>query len=245
MSNSNSFGLEQNQLGHFGFSSTSINDLGASEYTLVGIVVDRSTSTRGFQDSMENALQSIVKACMQSPRADNLMLRLVAFDTHVEEIHGFKLLSDINLDEYKGILSPRGRTALNDATINVIESLNNYGKQLIDNDFSVNAAAYIITDGDENESKHAVSYVKSALAQSISKETLESLVSILIGINITDPYIGQRLAEFKEQAGLGEYKEIDNADPKTLARLAGFVSKSISSQSQALGTGAPSASVTF
>jgi len=70
-------------------------------------------------------------------------------------------------------------------------------------------------------------------------------VSILIGVNITDSMVSQALNDFNTRAGFTQYVEIGNASKSTLAKLAQFVSKSISSQSQALGTGSASASLTF
>src|SRR6478672_10340980 len=66
--------------GQYGFSATRIDHLGASEYTLVTIVTDVSPSVGSLVKEMETALREIVTACKYSPRADNLMLRLVTFD---------------------------------------------------------------------------------------------------------------------------------------------------------------------
>lgn len=237
--------LQNFQGGHYGFSAVGIENLGASEYTLVTIIADRSSSTTGFQSAMEECLKQIIKSCQQSPRADNLMIRLLAFATHKEEIHGFKLLSQCNLSDYDGVLSPQGSTALNDATIDGIEALANYGKSLQQNDFEVNGIVFVITDGEENTSTFRIDEVKRSFESAVRSENLESLLSILIGVNITDPHASRELNRFKTEAGFSQYVELDNANQKTLAKLAAFVSKSISSQSQALGSGSVSQTLTF
>ena len=107
--------------GHFGFTATKIDDLLASEYTLVSLVFDRSGSTGMFQNEMEDCLKRVIKACQRSPRADNLMIRVVTFDSQLVEEHGFKLLSSINLDAYDGCLRAGGVTALFDAAVDGIE----------------------------------------------------------------------------------------------------------------------------
>ncbi|UCE66565.1 MAG: hypothetical protein JSU85_00700, partial [Candidatus Zixiibacteriota bacterium] len=53
------------------------------------------------------------------------------------------------------------------------------------------------------------------------------------------------LDDFKDKANLQQFVNAGNATPKTLAKLANFISKSISSQSQSLGTGGPSQSLSF
>lgn len=237
--------MEQYTSGHYGFSGVRIENLGATEYTLVSIAVDCSGSVSGFQAEMEKAVQSIVESCYKSPRADNLMIRLTTFNSQLSENHGFKLLSDCNKDDYKGALNAWGSTALFDASENAVSSVTLYGKSLMKNDFNVNAIIVVVTDGCDNVSKYTANSVKESLKKAVSDETLESLVSILIGVNIQDTEVSRALDFFHKEAGFTQYVEVGNADSKTLAKLADFVSKSISSQSQSLGTGGPSKPLTF
>lgn len=230
---------------NFGFSATRVEDLGASEYTLVGIAVDASSSVSGFEAEINKTIQEIVKACRHSPRADNLMLRLLSFSNDLSELHGFKPLSECNVDDYTKAVSASGMTALYDAGVNLTQSIAQYGKDLSSNDFSVNAILFVITDGEDNRSTFTPHTMAQALKDAVKGEALESVVSILIGVNIQDPRIGSYLKSFEKEAGFSQYVELGNADSKTLAKLAAFVSKSISAQSQALGTGGPSQSLSF
>ena len=239
--------LQQQDLpdGQYGFSATRLDDLGATEYTLVTIVCDVSPSVNGFVREMENALQEILKACKFSPRADNLMLRLVTFHGRMEESHGFKLLQQCNLRDYQGLLCIGGATALYDATENCVSAIAAYGKQLTDADYGVNGIVFVITDGEDNASTLGVRQVREAFRRAVQSESLESLVSVLIGVNVQDRRIGGYLQDFKTEAGFTQYVEIDHANAKSLAKLADFVSRSISAQSQSLGTGGASQPLTF
>ncbi len=231
---------------HFGYTGTRLADLaGATEYTLCTIVLDESGSTEPFKNEMENVIKEIVKACRYSPRADNLMLRLVAFGTNYREVHGFKLLQACNVGDYDGVYGNGGSTALFDASCDAIEATKDYAKNLADNDYLCNACVFIVTDGADNASKFGAKQVKDALSKCVQSEALESLVSVLIGVNVNDPYIANFLNDFNKLAEFTQYVELKDASEKTLAKLAAFVSKSISSQSQALGSGGPSASLTF
>ena len=240
-------GLDQIDLpnSHYGYSATRIEDLGATEYTIVTIACDVSGSTAPFIFDMEAAIVRIVQACKFSPRADNLLLRLVAFDDQLAELHGFKLLENCNLADYGGCLHAGGSTALYDAAENAVASTVNYGQQLAAGDFSANAILFVITDGMDNASKLPARQVKTALAGAVTSEALESVVSILIGVNVQDREVGRHLRQFHGEAGFTQYVELEQADAKTLARLAEFVSQSISAQSQALGTGGQSQSLVF
>lgn len=227
-------------LGAYGFSATRIEDLGATEYTLVSIATDVSSSVDGFGTEMETCIKEIVKACAKSPRADNLMIRLSQFGSQVRESHGFKLLSAVNADDYNGILHIGGMTALYDAAENAIGSMSRYGQDLMKNDFNVNGIGIIITDGCENASTLTLKDVVKSMKDAMKSESLESLVTILVGVNIQDQGVSDTLKQFQADAGITQYVELNNAKASTLAKLAAFVSKSISSQSQALGTGGPS-----
>jgi uncharacterized protein YegL len=229
----------------FGFSAVDIDQLGASEYTLVAVATDCSGSVASFRAEEEQALGEIVEACRKSPRADNLLLRLTRFDQQLVEVHGFKPLPDCNPSDYRGVLPPGGTTALFDAAVNAVEAVTRYGKDLVDNDFSVNGIVFVITDGADNASTQRAGDVQQAIARAVQSESLESIVTVLIGVNVQDRHLAQLLADFSRDAGFAQYIELGQADAKTLARLAAFISKSISSQSQALGTGGPSQALTF
>jgi hypothetical protein len=231
--------------GSYGYSATKLSDLGATEYTLVTLVVDDSGSINSFRTEMVEAIKSVVGACRFSPRADNLMIRLVTFSNSLKEIHGFKLLSNCNADDYNGVLNMGGATALFDATVNSVDATSAYGKTLIDSDFSTNGIVVVITDGEDNSSSNSLSSVADSLKKAITNETLESLVSILIGVNVTESSVAAALSDLHTKGGFTQYVQLSDASAKTLAKLAQFVSKSISSQSTALGSNGPSKSLTF
>lgn len=229
----------------YGYSATRLDDLGAAEYTLVSIVCDASGSVAAFRDELERALKSIVQACQFSPRADNLLLRLVSFDNTLREMHGFKLLERCNLADYDGILKIGGATALYDAAENAVSATMDYARQLGASDFTANAIVFVLTDGMDNASTLTARAVKAALTQAVTEEALESMLSVLIGVNVSDRAVGGYLQDFKIDVGFTQYVEIGKSDTKTLSKLADFVSRSISAQSQSLGTGGGSQSLTF
>lgn len=229
----------------YGFSAKRIGDLGASEYTLALVVVDASGSVGPFRTQIESAIREVVRSCRKSPRADNMMLRLVTFDSGLSEIHGFKPLSECHEDDYKGCLDVGGATALYDATYNGVRSVIGYGRQLSGQDYDANAAVFVITDGMDNASAVTRTMVSESLADSVQSEDLESVLSVLIGVNTGSGDLNTYLREFKNEAGFDQYVALNKASAKELAKLGGFVSQSISSQSQALGSGGPSQSLSF
>ena len=235
--------------GHnFQFSAARIDDLGATEYTLGVVVLDVSGSTTQFRPEMERALKSVVEACKRSPRADNMMLRVVKFDDDVEEIHGFKPLPGCALHDYDQCLSGGGTTALYDACYTSIQSACTYAEALYDHDFDVNAVVFVITDGCEYPRGNSVAtrkMIKDALSASVESEQLESIVSVLIGVNAGERRLRKYLGEVKDECGFTQFVPLDGADAATLARLGDFISRSVSAQSTSLGSGAATQSLVF
>lgn len=232
--------------GTFAFSGTNINDLESSEYTLVVLCMDTSYSIGKFTDQMQKCITEVVKSCQMSPRSDNLLLRVLTFDTKPKEFHGFKELNKCDLTQYDNLMKNLGgATALYDAAVDGVESLAKYGKELCDNDYTCNALLVIITDGDDNNSSQTINSIKTKLSEAVGEKQLESLTSILIGVNIDDPGIGILLNDFHNKAGFSQYIDAGKVSDKTIAKLANFISKSISSQSQALNSGQASQSLSF
>lgn len=229
----------------FGFSGVRIEHLGATEYTLVTIAVDVTGSVSGFENELRRCLIAMVMSCKKSPRSNNLLLRVILFSSRfaggVYEVHGFKLLSDIDPQKEYQSLSTGGGTPLFDACYSAIGAMNEYGKKLADDDFGVNAIAAIITDGDNTHSVATEAMIKEVINQGISGEILESLVSILIGINAT--LYKTELENFQLNAGITQFIDAGDVTEGKLAKLAEFVSQSVISQSQALGTGGPSQNI--
>jgi len=220
----------------FQFSAIKPEHLGATEYTLVTTAIDTSGSVESYADDLVKMLNAVVDACKKNPRAENLLFRVVTFNNRVSEVHGFVPLSSITAYDRSDIQCG-GMTSLIDATLNSIEASNAYAKTLTDQDFSVNSAIYIITDGEDNTSKSTSKQVKKVLEESVSGEIVNSMISILIGINTAS--CGHHLAIYHKEAGLTQYADMGEATPGKLAKLGGFVSKSISSASQSLNSGTP------
>lgn len=223
----------------FNYTGANINTLQSFENTIALGLLDESGSTTGFAKQMEAAVQEIIKSLRHSPRADNLIYRHCHFGTNFREVHGFLPLSQINEAMYDGCYRPGGQTTLYDSARRVILEMLDYGQQQAAQRYTCNGLIYILTDGQDYGSTYGVNNVKEALIQATSSEDLESLVTILIGVN-DSPNIQKDLADFAQNAGFTRYVPMKDATEKSLAQLANFVSHSISSQSQALGTGGPS-----
>jgi hypothetical protein len=136
-------------------------------------------------------------------------------------------------------------TALNDAALSAVAATLEYSKILMVDDYAVNGATFVITDGDDNASNHAApgdiaDRINKALA---AENIIESYNTFLIGINVEDIDMKMKLEEFKIEAEFTDFVAADDASPDTLSKIAQFVSQSISSQSKKLGSGGAAASI--
>jgi uncharacterized protein YegL len=238
--------------GTFTFSAKKINKLGALKYTVVTIAIDVSGSVSGFADQLLMCLKAIIEACRKNQRAEFLVIRVTTFSTDMEEIHGFRELVDINSDDYPEFV-PEGFTCLFDASYDAVGSTIEYARQMVERGYDVNGAVYIITDGGENPGRHKTiaspKMIKDKIDQSLKKEDIESIITTLVGLyDPNSPWSAdtQRdLSTFQVEANFTKYIEAGEATPENLTKLADWVSASVSSQSDQVGTNSPSAVLDF
>jgi hypothetical protein len=227
----------------FGFSAIRPEVLDSSEYTLVTLVLDKSGSVFKFADDLFKIKSTVVDACRKSPRSDYLLLRVVEFNSDVDEVHGFVPLPSIDINDYR---QPKcnSMTALYDATFSAVAATMSFAKTLNDQEYLSNGIVIIVTDGDDTDSRMTRADVKTELDKAIQNEMLESMRVVLVGVD-TAGNTSRSLEKFQMECGISEFVDIGDATPQKLAKLSDFVSRSISAQSQALGTGGPSQSITF
>lgn len=230
--------------GNYTLTGARIAGLGATEYTLVDIEVDASTSVGPFRGDLIIAIETVIDACKKSPRSDNLLVRVSIFsDRHPKgtlEIHGYLPLAEIDTGIYQNIRTG-GNTPLYDACFMGIGGMNAYAKKLSDSDYVANGITFVITDGGENASTATPAMIKKEIEAATRAEVMESHISILIGVNASQ--YAAELSRVQADLGLTQFIDAGEATKGKLAKLANFVSQSISSQSQALGTGGPSQSI--
>jgi uncharacterized protein YegL len=234
--------------GNFQFSAARPETLGATEYTLVTLVTDRSGSVSTFSLDIDKMEEEVIKSCAKNQRASNLMMRRVHFNDSIIEENGFMELSQL-----PALVPGRcgGMTALYDATYTAIEATLSYADYLQKKDFCINGVVFIITDGANNQSINTPKMIAKLMEDAIKKERIESINTILIGVLPKDKtsqdyaHLDSYLRMFKDEAKLSQYETIDGVDATKLAKLANFISKSISSQSQSLGTGTSSQLLTI
>jgi hypothetical protein len=103
----------------------------------------------------------------------------------------------------------------------------------------------------DNSSSVGPDSILAKLEEIKMKEIMESIKIIILGF--VDPEVSSRgqdeimmyLNKVTTELQLDQFVEIGKMTPEQAAKVFGFVSQSISSQSQHLGTGGPSQNLTF
>jgi len=229
---------------NFKYSAIETDSLKADGYTIVNILVDTTGSVWGMEKDIEGCIKKIVDSCRKHPRAEQLLIRVAYFDgdNGIREAHGFTLISSTPVD-YKIIIG--GMTPLIDATLDCVETIEGHSKTLEAQEFSSNGVYFVITDGGENDSRiKDPTKILDTLKRIRKEEICATIKGFLIGLNDSGG-TDVELQDFKEKAGFEEYISINNVTPGALAKLAQWVSQSISSTSQALNSGGPSQSIDF
>jgi uncharacterized protein YegL len=179
------------------------------------------------------------------------MLRVVTFDNNVNEVHGFKLIGSITPDDYTGKFVCGGSTALYDAMANATEASTTYAATLVQSFFLCNAISFVITDGEENASRITprAQQVADAAKAAVHSERLESNEVILLGLT-DQPSFGTYLTRVRDECKCSKSMVIGkfsvggpDVNAAKIAKLVGFISASVSSTSQACGTGGPSRAI--
>lgn len=219
-----------------------------TEKTYATLVLDCSGSMTPYQADTERCLKEIVAGLKADARAATILLRVVLFGSGMHEVHGFKPVTHCAPDDYTGCLKNMGLTELFDTSFACIESLGDACEEATKDDYDVNGIIIVMTDGGEYASRparHQPDEIKGLIVGTTGKpslvqqEKLQSLRSILIGLNGCDN------TAFAKEAGFDQYVDAGQLNAKTFQKIVGFAVASVSTQSQAISTGRPSQALTF
>lgn len=199
---------------------------------LASVLIDTSSSMDGEEQNLERCFEQAIQACDKAPNRDGIFIRITSFASTVKELRPFIPPSPTPLKIHIG-----GMTALGRGILDSLRSTTQYAKVLSQGDYRCNAILIILTDGEETVDKpeQAVDMVQKELQTIRTEETLDSVLIILVGFR---PSVGVMKTQQDFANAIGaRYIPLQDVNPQKLAKLANFVSQSISSQSKQIGTG--------
>lgn len=225
--------VSQTTLSGFQFSAVPIDDnLTDTEYLVGEIAVDLSGSMGGFERGLEKMLAEITTMNKKLPTANRIMQRVSTFASKISELHGTRLVTNIDPTEYSGKLRAGGLTALNDAALSCIEASEKFCHDLIAQDYDASACIFVLTDGGENDSKRAKNVQNIADAiQRIKRDerAMTFLTTCLIGFNDN---CASEFEQWSKNAGFDVFLNMKDVTPSSLGKACNLISQSFSSASQ-------------
>lgn len=217
------------------YSARSTQSLSENEYTLVTIAVESSNSTRDIKEKIEHWISSIASI---DEKRDRILLRVVTFNSRVEEVHGFKLLSDTSANEYVDCIAVSGSSVLVDALVNSYFATTDFAKRINpDEDISVNGLVIALSDGSDFGSTFGIQHLRQAYKQVVGTSFLDSFASILNSIAVTDNLVSDTvLPQVQAEGCVTLYVDTPGHDDSSFQQSFEFVKKVILDTSKSLGS---------
>ena len=238
----------------FGFSMTGIQNLKETSYTLVLLLLDLTGSVSGEEDEIKRMLKQIIADGKRAGYGKRVLIACYAFNTQigVKELFGFDVPNAIDISGLH--IDTTGGTNLIDAVATGQDALEKAANELVGADFITNLLFIGTTDGEDNSSRMTVQMLADKFNAARKNESFDSFKAILIGLRTgqqaqdsrySGKTVDQVLSELTADAAFDQYESAKQVKDGTYGKIGGFISQSISSSSQSLGSGSPSANVNF
>ena len=216
MENQQNFGLK--------FNNFDPSSLDVEEVLNAVFILDCSPSMQ--QDNAIDALNENLNAFVQemtgSHIADKLMVSTLTFCEDIDVLHGFKPITDVQSFDLK----TRGRaTRLFDSVSAGIDNAVNYREQLEKTGINCKTLIFIITDGEDNQSKSGAAAAVKAKIESILKDEKNtfSFTTILFGVGEQANF-----EHAQKEMGIQHLAKVGYSG-KEIRKMINFISSSISS----------------
>lgn len=209
---------------NFDFGNFNPDDIQVDETINAVFVIDTSYSVESYIHELNFAFNDFVEAMQKSHVADKLFVSIIEFDAKVKVKTGFQPVANVKHCDFSKHLG--GATSLYDATLQGLESAVNYRKILENSGVETKTLLFVITDGEDNNSKNPPHLVKNLIEKLKSEErSAFSFSSILFGVG---NYANFDFA--RKEMGIEHLAKIGSTG-QDIKKMIGFISQSISSMS--------------
>lgn len=200
------------------------DSIATSETVLITLVIDTSGSVHSFESELKSCINGYVEEMRKSHHANKILVQVIKFNSTVT-IEGFKPIASLDPIEFH----PNGSTALYDATIVALDNSLKYQENLVDVGVSAKLIVFIVTDGNDNESKNSPAKAKALVDQLIVNEAnMNDFTSILVGVGESNRRNFEKAAR---EMGISQVKVISDSS-KDIRDAIGMLSASTSSAAQ-------------
>jgi hypothetical protein len=214
--------------GSLGSLGVGLDELDSEDVTLVGFVIDMSSSMGGVTDAVIHAYNTELQALRTARTASSILVSTTTFADQPGLLHGYLKLDRVPLLDHATYL-PNGCTALHDAVLGVLDRLESYRGMLRDNGVRSRGVVIVLSDGDDNHSQKGADDVRREAERLVREEA------------ITLAYVGFGSADLRAIAARIGFPHVltANQTASEIRRVLGQLSASIlrtSSRKQGAGS---------
>jgi uncharacterized protein YegL len=187
-------------------------------------VVDTSPSVVTYINELNNAFNEFTENMQKSHIADKLFVSIIEFNKDVNVISGFQPVANIPKMDFSKRIA--GYTSLYDGVHKALENALNYRENLENSGVETKTLLFVITDGEDNNSKKSPNSIKKIIDKLKKDEkSAFSFTSILFGV-------GNDASFEKAQKEMGiEHLAKIGMSGNQMKKMIGFISQSISTVS--------------
>lgn len=172
-----------------------VDDLDASEATIVDLVLDASSSMGPHGQTVIDSVNTLIKALQGSKAAASILVSIWTFNERPNLVHGFlpvKQVPPVTSREYH----PSGTTALYDTLLATMTGLVSYGTDLVNNGVPNKRILCVFSDGADVGSKRKAFEVRTATDALLQQE---AYTFVYVGFGSTDLTVIADEVGFKEK----------------------------------------------
>lgn len=187
-------------------------------------VIDTSPSITTYVNELNYAFNDFVESMQKSHVAERLFVSVIEFNQTIKVVSGFQPVSFIpKMDFSKSI---KGCTSLYDGTLTGLKNAISYRTNLENSGVKTKTLLFVITDGEDNNSKNPPHVIKNMISGIKNNErNAFSFTSILFGVGDRQYFEGAQ-----KDMGIDHLATVGTSGDD-MKRMIGFISQSISSVS--------------
>lgn len=165
-----------------GIDGTNIDDIQATDVTLLTLIVDDTGSLSHLIDSVIEGQNMLLESIKKSKQKDNILLSLWKFGPNSKLVHSYVPVDQATKLDRRNYRASEGSTALYDSWMNGLAANIAYAQMLRSSGTPVKNIVVVITDGQDNDSRK----YKVKDVEQVNKDLLKSEQFILAFVGMAE-----------------------------------------------------------
>lgn len=206
------------------FANFNPEDVETDETINAVFVVDTSPSVVAYIKELNHAFNDFTESMQKSHVADRLFVSVIEFNKTVKVVSGFQPVANIQKMDFSKRIG--GYTSLYDGVYKALTNALDYRENLENSGVETKTLLFVITDGEDNNSKKSPQSIKKIIDKLKKDEkNAFSFTSILFGVGNATSF-----EQAKREMGIEHLAKIGTSG-HDMKKMIGFISQSISSVS--------------